>query len=106
MRPGPYNHRIQAQRHQVAGVRWQLALPQAFGHDTKHASAIEMVNAVGDGGKFEVAKGNALHGHVASLKAYHRPRRGRACPERSRRMPSAAQAHRYSRIERLALIFG
>ena len=62
---------IQSQGHEIVALRLYLAFPQAFGDDAEHASAIEVVNAVGDGGKFEIAQGHALHGMLASLKAYH-----------------------------------
>ena len=71
LRPGAHHDRVQSQGHQVVGVRFYLALPQAFGDDAEHASAIEVVNPVGDGGQFEIAQGDALHANVPSLKAYH-----------------------------------
>src|SRR6185369_15582603 len=100
MRPGAYDDRIQAQRHQVAGVGWQLALPQGFGDDTEHASAIEVINPVGDGGELEVTESDALHGILPSSKSLSLPRLRRSAGAQRRFLVSGKTLASFARPDK------
>ena len=44
----------------ILGIGGKLLLPERFGNDAEHGSAIEVVEAVGNDGEFEIAKRSAM----------------------------------------------
>src|SRR6266851_433781 len=55
---------VQAGRYAVALVSSDFFRPHNFGDDAEEGSAIEVVDAVREGGEFEIAEGYALHGNL------------------------------------------
>ena len=56
LRAGPHQQTVQAHRHAIAGVGWDLFLPQRLRHHAEHLAAVEREGAVGKGPDVEVAQ--------------------------------------------------
>jgi hypothetical protein len=58
---GPDHDRVQSDGNVILGVGLHFLFPHNLGNDAEERSSVEAVVAVGDGGQFEFAKGQAVH---------------------------------------------